>query len=192
VENFIKTYQLKRKHVCRNVINWFERNEDKLAKPGKIRNGGGLSTVAPKIKNSSDISISLNEAYKHEELAEALDELPRAIEQYLDSFPILKGSSFCIKEDINIQKYTPPDGGFHAEHTERQSLKASSRMLVWMIYLNTVEDGGGTEFIYYNKIEKAEEGKILIWPTDFTHTHRGIKSPTEPKYIMTGWYNFLV
>lgn len=59
-----------------------------------------------------------------------------------------------------------------------------------MIYLNTVENGGGTEFKYYNHVEKAEKGKLLIWPPDFTHTHRGLPSETEEKYILTGWYEF--
>lgn len=60
-----------------------------------------------------------------------------------------------------------------------------------MLYLNTVEDGGGTEFKYINRVEKAEKGKMLIWPSDFTHTHRGVISPSEEKYIMTGWYELM-
>ena len=34
-------------------------------------------------------------------------------------------------------------------------------------------------------------GKILCWPCDWTHTHRGIVSPTETKYILTGWFSFV-
>ena len=59
-----------------------------------------------------------------------------------------------------------------------------------MFYLNTVEEGGGTEFKYFDHIEKGEKAKLVIWPSDFTHTHRGIPSPTEEKYIFTGWYAF--
>ena len=59
--------------------------------------------------------------------------------------------------------------------------------LVYMLYLNTVTDGGGTEFIHQKIITNAEKGKLVIWPADFTHLHRGIVSPTEIKYIATGW-----
>ena len=38
--------------------------------------------------------------------------------------------------------------------------------------------------------EKAEEGKILIWPSEWMHLHRGIPSPTQTKYILTGWFSF--
>ena len=69
-------------------------------------------------------------------------------------------------------------------------MTTANRFLVWMIYLNTVTDKGGTEFKYLNHTEDAVEGKIIIWPTDFTHTHRGVVSPTQKKYILTGWYSF--
>jgi hypothetical protein len=60
-----------------------------------------------------------------------------------------------------------------------------------MTYLNTVKDGGGTEFFHQKLTTSAEQGKTLIWPADWTHTHRGITSPTEEKYIITGWYSFI-
>jgi hypothetical protein len=59
-----------------------------------------------------------------------------------------------------------------------------------MMYLNTVENQGETEFKYLNTKVKPEQGKVVIWPPDFPHTHRGIASPTEDKYILTGWYRF--
>ena len=37
---------------------------------------------------------------------------------------------------------------------------------------------------------KANKGLTLLWPTDFTHTHRGIISQHE-KYIITGWFHHL-
>ena len=54
-----------------------------------------------------------------------------------------------------------------------------------------VDDGGETEFHWQQLKVKPVKGKTVIWPTDFTHLHRGIVSPTEDKYIATGWFNFL-
>ncbi len=59
-----------------------------------------------------------------------------------------------------------------------------------MTYLNDVEDGGGTEFYHQNLIVKPRKGKTLIWPADWTHTHRGVTSPTQEKYVITGWFNY--
>jgi hypothetical protein len=58
-----------------------------------------------------------------------------------------------------------------------------------MTYLNTVEDGGGTSFFYQRVTLKAEKGLTLIWPVEWTHTHKGEVSETEEKYIVTGWFS---
>ena len=35
----------------------------------------------------------------------------------------------------------------------------------------------------------SEEGKLLIWPSGFTHSHKS-QVTTRTKYILTGWANF--
>lgn len=60
-----------------------------------------------------------------------------------------------------------------------------------MTYLNTVTDEGGTEFLNQELKISAEKGKTVIWPADWTHTHRGVASPTQEKYIITGWLSFI-
>ena len=76
------------------------------------------------------------------------------------------------------------------EHCERNE-RGNNRHLVFMTYLNDVEDKGETEFVLQNLKVKAEKGKTVIWPSDWTHTHRGIISPTQEKYIVTGWFSFV-
>ena len=58
-----------------------------------------------------------------------------------------------------------------------------------MTYLNNVDEGG-TEFYYQKMITPAKKGLTLIWPTDWTHTHKGQISKTQEKFIITGWYSF--
>ena len=52
-----------------------------------------------------------------------------------------------------------------------------------------------SQFWVVFKIQKrkvnARRGKTLIWPVDWTHTHRGIVSPTQSKYIVGGWFSYL-
>ena len=59
-----------------------------------------------------------------------------------------------------------------------------------MTYLNDVTHKGETEFFHQKIKIKPEKGLTLIWPTDWTFTHRGIPSPTEEKYIVTGWFEY--
>jgi hypothetical protein len=60
-----------------------------------------------------------------------------------------------------------------------------------MTYLNDVDEAGETEFLYQEIKFKPKKGLTLIWPADWTHTHRGIPSLSEEKYIITGWFNFV-
>ena len=62
------------------------------------------------------------------------------------------------------------------------------RCFAWMIYLNNIRRGGGTEFVYQRVIAKPRAGDLYIWPAGWTHMHRGVNAPKEVKYILTGWF----
>jgi hypothetical protein len=59
-----------------------------------------------------------------------------------------------------------------------------------MTYLNDVPDAG-TEFKYQKITTQAKKGLTIIWPSDWTHTHKGQISDVNEKYIITGWYSFI-
>ena len=84
-------------------------------------------------------------------------------------------------------------GGFHRWHYEQGSGEENSkRFAVWMIYLNTVETGGKTEFKFQDLAVKPEAGTLVIWPATYTHLHRAAPDLVGDKYIATGWFNFPV
>lgn len=94
-----------------------------------------------------------------------------------------------IQENTNIQYYKP-GGGFKTWHCERTGYTTSKRQLVFMTYLNDVPKGG-TEFYYFPELNlQAKKGLTIIWPSDWTHTHKGVISKTHEKYIVTGWFSF--
>ena len=43
------------------------------------------------------------------------------------------------------------------------------------------------EFFYQKVKIKPTKGLTLIWPSDFTHTHRGVPATNDTKIIATGW-----
>jgi hypothetical protein len=96
--------------------------------------------------------------------------------------------NYGITELINLQTYKP-GGGFKKWHCERAGISQQTRCLAFMTYLNDVVDGG-TEFMYQKIISPAKKGLTMIWPSDWTHTHRGQISQTAKKYIITGWLNY--
>jgi len=94
---------------------------------------------------------------------------------------------------FKVQKYeASKGGGYYVFHYERHgySLHKDSirRQLVWMVYLNDVPEGEGeTEFLYQGLRLQPKRGDLVIWPSAFTHTHRGNPVYTTDKYIATGW-----
>tara|TARA_Y100000114_G_scaffold119383_1_gene114080 strand:+ start:402 stop:596 length:195 start_codon:yes stop_codon:yes gene_type:complete len=63
-------------------------------------------------------------------------------------------------------------------------------MLVFTTYLNNVKKGGETQFLYQRKKIKPLQGKTILFPSFWTHVHKGNKT-TETKYIITGWYTYV-
>jgi prolyl 4-hydroxylase len=72
---------------------------------------------------------------------------------------------------------------------------AGQRTWTFMIYLNSVEAGGGTRFMALKKIVHPETGKLLAWnnrrldgtPNPNT-LHHGMKVRKGEKFVITKWY----
>ena len=95
---------------------------------------------------------------------------------------------------IQAQKYEVNKGGYPYWHSEVYPQlghnEALHRVLLFMYYLNDVEEGGETEFIYQNRKIAPTKGTMVIAPGYFTHTHRGNKPISNDKYILTSWVLF--
>lgn len=178
---FIQGWYIPEK-VCDNLISFFKKNKHRY-----VQGSTGKGIVLD-IKDSTDICIRSSDS--------ALDEynkhLKYCVSEYEKTYFGLSNIGLFSNdiETVNIQYYKP-GGGFKEWHFERhRDLPHRDRLLVFMTYLNDVPDGG-TEFMYQNIVSPAKKGLTLIWPAEFTHTHRGQISKTKEKYIITGWFNFL-
>lgn len=186
--NFISESSFRiKKEDCEYIISLFESNKDKQIE-GRI----GKQIIDKETKNSTDISVHLDEIINYPEWIKCTEILFSGLSQHLDTYKLEHQSlnylsRWGIEHSYNIQRYFP-NQGFYKFHCENTGTKNCERVLAWMIYLNTIDDGGGTEFLDQNLTIKAEEGKIVIWPAGWTHMHRGVISKTETKYIATGWY----
>lgn len=95
-----------------------------------------------------------------------------------------------ITDYVKIQK-TLPSQGYHVWHVEHgQGRENEKRVLVYTIYLNTVEEGGETEFLYQSQRVKPVKGRIVIWPASFPYVHRGNPPLSGEKYILTSWISY--
>ena len=114
-----------------------------------------------------------------------LPKIKDPINDYLTKYSAL-GREKLLIYDAKLKKI-PIGGGFHDWHYENSGLLVSPRKLVIQLYLNTIEEGGETEFLYINKRIKAKQGRLIIFPAGFTHTHRGNPPIGQDKYIVSTW-----
>ena len=91
--------------------------------------------------------------------------------------------------DIKIQK-TSPGEGYHTWHCENTNMQYRNRIMAFMVYLNDIKEGGETEFLYQKCRFKPKLNTLLLWPSGFTHTHRGNPPISGDKYIITGWIEY--
>ena len=163
---------------CTHAINFFEKKKH-LHEEGSFAG----NRIDPKLKKCTEMYL------KREEYPIFEDVLYGCAKDYIKIYPSLLFITRCgLNPLFKIQKYLPGEGYF-VEHCENCGVKDTLyRALAWMIYLNDVTEGGHTRFPNQNRKFQPRRGDLLIWPAHFTHTHYGIVSKTQTKYIATGWF----
>ena len=188
IETFIREYMLSDPSICDSLVELHKKAvAANLALPGTV---GPQSIVEPSVKRSTDLGIGI--AQKHFDLREfRFDAYMREVSGFLNSYIeelMSHGGSFTMKFPPQIQWYKPGEGfyGWHIDGAAGQC----DRAIVFTSYLNDVTDGGGTEFHYQRMVTSAVKGKTVIFPAALTHVHRGVVSPTQHKYLLTGWLSW--
>tara|TARA_R100000084_G_C4595794_1_gene120686 strand:- start:216 stop:737 length:522 start_codon:yes stop_codon:yes gene_type:complete len=169
--NFIEEYKISPK-LCDDLVDYYKNNNEYKEKRSDI-----LNTFNVYFFNSSKEKCIVN----------FFNELSKCVKQYFKKYNL--NSNIKTSTSNNIQHYQA-NTGYVNLHYER-SCKYPNRQLVYMLYLNTINDGGGTEFPYQKITFNAIKGDLIIWPADFTHPHKGVISKTEEKYIATGWFEII-
>ena len=185
--SFIHQFTIKDLSICDKLIQYHKDNTE-YKKAGVTQDSSGKIKVNKEVKDSVDVSYWPQSS--NQVIRDYYSELKTGIDEYVEKYQALKLSSMTVTGP-NVIQYYPPGGGFKTWHYERMgtSFPQISRILVFMTYLNDVTDGGETEWGYQNLKIQPKKGLSVIWPTDFTHMHRGIPSKTQEKYITTGWFN---
>ena len=179
LSNFIEEYKIS-DVICDQFIQYHQKNKD-YKSPGVI----GKGQVVKEIKDSVDVYF--HNGSRKPFILNFFQLLSKYVTEYHHKY----GFQHSVEADpVHIIQYYKKKGGYFKLHYERDVLRKTTRQLAYMLYCNTLKNGG-TEFPFQNKILKAIKGTLFIWPSDFTHPHRGVISDKEEKYIVTGWFNII-
>ena len=179
--SFIEFYHLDDTDLWDRIIEYFDKEANKH--PGTV-GGWGLK---PEFKKSTDALL------EGPLVNEYMVKLKECVAKYTQKYEYSSKNQarWSLWPFISIKKYNPGES-YSGLHCERPTAwgHAGRRHLVFMTYLNDVNDDGETLFYYQNLKVKPRKGLTLIWPAEWTHTHCGIVSNTEVKYILTGWLSY--
>lgn len=194
--NFIREYKNQfPDSFCDQLIGLLEDND----KTGNAHQGAsGKNNLNIGVKNSVDLDLLPDHTPgADQQLFLKFDSfLYEPVTNYVNSFIVNRlgqkdylteenvRKSFVLLQPPKLKRYRAPHQGFHAWHQDWgiQPVQAK-RMLVVMVYLNDVEEGGETAFFHQNLKIKPEKGKMVIFPPYFTHMHKGMRPVSNDKYI---------
>jgi len=93
-------------------------------------------------------------------------------------------------EGFRMKRYANDGTEHHAYHADsgHELVFGPRRIMAVLIYLNTVEEGGETVFLYQNVAVKPVQGRLLLFPTSYSFVHAGRRPISNQKYVIV---NFL-
>lgn len=171
--------------VCDFLIDLFES-----AEPGVVKTGTVVGGFLPEIKKTFDMklnpSINKFDQTLYHEISLTLNSYFEG-SKHKKVAPLLKNIS---DNGYHIQKYESNSGYYNYHEDEMIEYTGNTvkkRVLTFIWYLNTVEQGGETEFFNGRIKIKPEKGKLLVFPSTWTYMHKGNIPVSNDKYIVTGW-----
>jgi len=183
------------KEYCEKVIKWFEYNKttgnttdrQEHEKAKQLDKDSELYFI----ENTSDITDITVLETNFQILQEYNTAVFKCYDKYKIEYGTLEGIGYHkLSPSVKIQKYKPSQG-YHVWHCDNTSPTSCRRIIVCMLYLNDVEEGGETEFLYQSKRVKPQQGTMMLFPSTWTHTHRGNPPLKGNKYIVNTWLEFI-
>jgi len=177
---------------CNKIIKHFDNVQDlnltvKRTKFENINSTLKNNNIYQFINEDDELLMQANKSI----LGNFINNLDEAYNLYKKKYDIMDNLEVHkLNIDVKIQK-TEPGEGYHVWHCENASVATSRRLLLCMMYLNDVEEGGETEFLHQSIRVKPKAGTIVICPAYFTHLHRGNPPLKGNKYMINGWVEFL-
>ena len=127
-----------------------------LEKPDALGEGFFCMTINP--ENCPDGFKALHKAL--------IASVEQSCQEYIDNYILMP--PYYLGKDITFCRY--PTGKFHKMHIDH----AADHSIAALLYVNTIENGGETVFPDHDIKQKAEAGKLVVFPMDFTYPHASL------------------
>lgn len=166
--------------LCDKYMDMLTTRPDLMSENGK--------GVYGHLVNSSWTELNLNAALAPDELKSIVQILHKYKAIYEEecgitpSLPMPDGLG-----PLTVKQYKANGEDCFEPHYDSAGSKCS-RYLVFLFYLNDVEEGGETEFVDLDCAVEARKGRLLIFPPFWMYRHSGNMPVSNDKVILSTYY----
>ncbi len=178
---------------CKELIDMFESNTQLYNKVDKAAVAGEKTYF-----NQINITENMNDIQSFKSYHNKLVSVGRKIvSDYINILPspVYPTNYTNTWENFRMKRYMPGgyEGfGLHGDATHTGTI---SRWLAFFWYLNDVEEGGTTTFLYHEDevigSVEAKQGRCLVFPPLWTYPHKGDPPMSGPKYIVGSYLHIV-
>ena len=162
--------------LCTSMIDAFASLE-----MHQVRNGRGTRRG---LDDSSWTELNVGQFADDGFRALFRDQVDRGLERYnRDVGLVLPLPNSPLTAELRMKRYLPGGSDQFQLHFDAIYEKAN-RYLVFLWYLNDVEDGGETRFPRLDLAVRAKAGRLLMFPPYWMYQHEGAPPRSGDKYIV--------
>jgi len=169
--------------LCDDMVTRFESHQDDQYE-GRV---GAAMGSNPALKKTTDLIASGKSHWKDVD-NNLFRSLAMALKEFKQMYPYFSDMSRFKDMGYNLQRYQ--EGEYYHWHVDADNEQLAGRQLVALWYLNDVEEGGETDFLYQDASVTPQKGKLMLFPPFWTHEHRARVVKKGVKYIATTWITF--
>lgn len=159
-------------YTCRQMVNWFEE----LAPFQRSMVGDEQEGREDDVRTSSSVFYP----FIHYDVPEYASETNKAVWKAVTEYAKVTHCPIREFEDPSVQKYEP--GQKYDWHMDASGM--NGRTVSAVLYLNDVEEGGETEFAYFNYKVTPKAGRLAIFPANYIWMHRALPPVKGTKYAI--------
>lgn len=182
----------------RNYVQWFDaalpaefcaQMLDSFNKMGQFHSNNGRGHQVA-LNQSTWVELNIQPHVDQAFMGFFYKQIDRYLAQYNERLPmLLPVPPWPHLEDLRIKRYRCDAEDRFQPHFDAAE-KHANRYMVFLWYLNDVDEGGETEFPDLGIKVQARAGRLLMFPPYWMFQHAGLRPISNDKYIVSTYLLF--
>lgn len=173
-------------HYCRHLIEKFERSREEQRAGAAVDAGWNK---ADRMTGWRELNLSAHPDRWEREIATFHCVVDAVAKEYKRLVGQTLPQSYRLGP-LRIKKYEAAQGHRFAPHTDANSMRDAPRFLALLFYLNTVVEGGETEFMNLNVVVPPTAGSVMVFPPFWMFPHAGRTPRSSDKYVLGTYLHY--